>query len=94
MKEIVLKDEKWGENEYQILKAVIKENGDLVFEGVDMGESVRVRFGDFDFEYWYIINAEKIPTMLLYLLKEKFRNISECLKWLKNHNIPYKSMSF
>jgi len=94
MKEIVLRDEKWGENEHHILKAVIKENGDLVFEGVDMGDSIKERFGDFDFEYWHNIEAEHLDKLLLYLIKEKFDKISEVLKWLKNNNIPYTSRSF
>lgn len=94
MKEIVLKDEEWEENEHHILKAVIKDNGDLVFEGVDRGDTVKESFGDSDYEYWHTIQAEHVTDVLLYLLKEKSKNISEWLDWLKRKNIPYKSMSF
>jgi tRNA isopentenyl-2-thiomethyl-A-37 hydroxylase MiaE len=94
MREIVLRDEKWEKNEHHVLKAVIKENGDLVFEGVDMGDSVKERFDDFDFEYWHTIEAKNIDTLLLHLIKEKFGEISEVLKWLKRKNIPYTSLSF
>ncbi len=94
MKEIVLRDEKWGENEHHILKAVLKDNGELVFEGIDMGDSVKERFDDFDFEYWHTIEEKYIHDILLFLIKEKFNKISEVLKWLKSKNIPYTSQSF
>jgi hypothetical protein len=94
MKEILLRDEKWGKNEHHILKALVKQNGDLVFEGVDTGDSVKERFGDFDYEYWYTVNAKNVHDVLLHLLKEKFHTISACLNWLKSKEIPYKTVSY
>ena len=94
MKEIILRDEKWGENEHHFLKAIIKNNGDLVFEVIDSGDSVKERFGDFDFKYWYTIGAKFVYEILLTLLGEKFHHISHVLKWLKDKEIPYKTTSF
>jgi len=96
MKQIILRDEKWGKNEHHILKALINDNDDLVFEGIDMGDSVKERYGDFDFEYWYKIDEKDVSKLLLNLLKEKFNKIkiSEILKWLKQNKIPYTSTSF
>ncbi|MBD3189583.1 MAG: hypothetical protein GF308_03015 [Candidatus Heimdallarchaeota archaeon] len=94
MKCIILKEKRWGTNEYHLLEAAIKEAGDLVFEGVDSGDSVKERYGDFDFEYWYKVRADQVPKVLLFLLQEKFEKTSEIIDWLKEKDIPFESYSF
>lgn len=94
MKRVILKEERWGKNEYHLLEAVIKETGELVFEAVDSGDSVKERYDDFDFEYWHTVKADHVSKVLLYLLQEKFDNTSEIINWLKEKDIPFESYSF
>jgi hypothetical protein len=94
MKRITLADKKWGKNERQLLEAAFNEKGDLVFEGVNSGDSVKERYDDFDFEYWYTIKAKYIEKIVLQLLKDRFDNISDIMKWLEEKEIPFESISF
>ena len=94
MKKITIYDYTQGKNEHHTLTAEINEKGDLVLSGYDSGESVRKRFGDFDFEYWTTIRAENVPEVLLHLLKERFQTNGEFKEWLEKKNIPYEVMSF
>lgn len=76
------------------LEAKIKENGDLVLEGQDLGEWVKENFGDSDYEYSLTVKAEYKDTILLNLIKEKFANDSEFREWLKEKQIPNEFWSF
>lgn len=76
------------------LEAKIKENGDLVLEGQDIGEFVEEQFGDSDYEYSLSVKAEYKDTILLNLIKEKFANDSEFKAWLEEKGIPSEFWSF
>ncbi len=93
MKKVTLKDESW-ENEHHTLEACLKDTGDLVLEGYDLGDSVKKYYGDIDFEYWHTVKAENVSDVLLQLIKEKFKSAKEFLQWLEEKEIPYKSTSF
>ena len=76
------------------LSARIKENGDLVLEGQDLGEFVKERFGDSDYEYSLIVKAEYKDTILLNLIQERFADDSEFRGWLDEKQIPCEFWSF
>lgn len=76
------------------MDAIIRENGDLVLEGCDNGETVREFWGDFDYEYWITIKADYKDTVLLHLIKEKFDSETAFKKWLDEKNIPWDFMSY
>jgi len=94
MKRITLKDKKWGKNERSLLEACINDMGDLVLEGVDSGESVKEWHEDFDFEYLHTISVEHVHDVLLNLIKDRFDNAHDYLKWLEEKEIKCESVSF
>lgn len=49
---------------------VIRDNGDLVLEGQDLGAAPREIFGDSDYEYWLTIRSEDRNRVLEALLAE------------------------
>ncbi len=77
VKKITIYDNKTKKNEIHSLIAEIKENGDLILSGYDCGQSAKVVFGDFDHEYWLTVKAENILTILLYLIKDRFKTDTE-----------------
>ncbi len=93
MKSINIYDRRFGKNEHQILDIKITDEGDLVFEGADLGDSVVEYWGDFDYEYWLTVKAVHFPDVLLHLIKECFdkgifKNDSEFRDWLNEKGIP------
>lgn len=94
MKKITIYDYTQGENEHHTLTAEINEKGDLVLAGYDSGQSVKERFGDFDFEYWTIVKFKHVMEVLLQLLKERFQTNREFKEWLDNKKISYEVNSF
>lgn len=94
MKKITIYDYKTEENEKHSLIAEIKENGDLVLSGYDCGQSVKEYFGEFDNEYWLTVKAENISTILLYLIKDQFKNDIDFRKWLDEKDIQFNFSSF
>lgn len=93
MKKITLYDQKFGKKEHRVLEVKISDEGNLVFEGFDLGDFVKEYWGDSDYEYWLTIKAEHLPTVLLHLIKECFdnkifTNDSEFRDWLKKKGIP------
>lgn len=76
------------------LTAKIKENGDLVLEGYDLGKRARELFGDSDYEYWLTIPAQYKDTVLLWLIKERFETSSDFMTWLKDKGIPFEFLTW
>ena len=94
MKKISLKDKRWGDTEHYTLDAYINDQGDLVLEGYEAGDSVKEWHDDFDYEYWHTVNVEFVHDVLLNLIKDRFDNASDYLKWLEEKGIEYESVSF
>jgi hypothetical protein len=93
MKRINIYDRRFGRNEHQILDIEITGEGDLLFEGVDLGDSVVEYWGDFDYEYWLSVKGDQFPELILQLIKECFekgifKNDSEFRDWLDEKGIP------
>ena len=76
------------------LDAMINENGDLVLEGCDNGESVKQFWGDFDYEYWVTVKSDYKDTVLLHLIKDNFDSEIKFQKWLKEREIPCDFTSY
>ena len=94
MNKITIYDYKTKENEIHSLIAEIKENGDLVLSGYDCGQSVKEFFGDFDHEYWLTVKNEKISSVLLNLIKERFKTDTEFREWLDEKDIEFDFYSY
>ena len=90
---LTIYDRRFGRNEHQELTVEINEDGDLVFEGYDIGDTVKEYWGDSDYEYWLTIKADHLPSVLLHLIKEcfdqkMFTNDSQFREWLEKKGIP------
>lgn len=87
MREISARDKRY-------LDAMIDDEGNLVLEGYDIGESVKEFWGDSDYEYWLTVSKEWKDTVLLLLIKERFELSSDFQKWLEEKEIPSKFSSW
>jgi hypothetical protein len=99
MKRITIYDKHFGDKEHQILEIYFNEEGDLVFEGYDIGDIVEKYWGDSDYEYFLTIKKEHVPAVLLLLIKEcfdtkRFTNDSEFRTWLEEKGIPSEFWSW
>jgi hypothetical protein len=79
-----------AERDSRHLDAKIDDEGNLVLEGYDIGDSVEEFWGDFDYEYWLTVSQEYKDTVLLLLIQEKFENSSAFKTWLEEKDIPHK----
>ena len=50
----------------------IKENGDLLFSGQDIGDAPEEIFGDIDYEYWLTVPASEKDRLLLALIEKNY----------------------
>lgn len=102
-KKITLREER-SESDYRFLGASIKDNGDLVFEGQDIGSGVDGAFGYREYEWFWTVKAENIhllqkaigsSTSILKSLKNKFSNdnAAKLNEFMKNNNVPFESWS-
>ena len=91
--EIALREERTKED-FSTLVAKIEENGDLMLEGYDLGESPKKFWGDSDYEYWRTVEKKYKDTILLWLIKERFNSDSDFSDWLEEKGIPSKFMSW
>jgi hypothetical protein len=94
MNKIIIYDYKTKENERHSLIAEIKENGDLVLSGYDCGQSVKEFFGDFDHEYWLTVKVENLSSILLNLIKDRFKSVHELREWLEKKDIQFNFHSY
>ena len=71
----------------------IKENGDLDMGLFEFGELVEKFMGG-DHEVDVIVAKEDKDSVLLQLIQDKFKDVSEFKKWLKEHDIPFTESSW
>jgi hypothetical protein len=81
-------DDRPADKSHYELTAIVKETGDLVLEGYDIGPTVEKCKGDIDYEYWRTVKAEHVPLVLLHLIKDRFKDESEFRVWLEEKGIP------
>jgi len=97
-KEVVLRDER-TESDRRFLSARYKRQGDLIFEGQDLGKSVRAFWGCTEYEWTWTVKAHDIPKLMLALnakkvmtnIKRRFSgpNAARVEAFLKQNEIPY-----
>src|SRR5262245_42321944 len=77
-------------NNYR-LSASIRENGDLEIAGSDVGPFVKEWWhGTDEYEYFFTVPAKEKDAVLLYLLKERYRDKDfELTIWLRGHEIEF-----
>jgi hypothetical protein len=85
--EITLREDR-TEGDVSILTAYVKETGELVLEGYDIGKTAERYWGREEYEYWRIVAPENVPQVLLQLLKERFKTDTEFHDWLTERGIP------
>ena len=102
-KKIVLREERTT-GDCRFLGAEIKGNGDLVFEGQDVGSGVEGVFGFREYEWYWTVKELDIPKLknaigrdgdILELLKEQFsdENAAGLFEFMKENNVPFESWS-
>jgi hypothetical protein len=89
IREIVMSEVR-TEKDYSNLVAKIDDEGNLVLEGYDLGETPELFWGDSDYEYWLVVKGDYKDTILLWLIKERFENDSKFREWLNEKGIPSK----
>ncbi len=100
-KKTVLRDER-DRRGLRFLSAEIQHNGDLVFEGQDLGPVVEEFFGSSEYEWQWTIKAEDIPSFqkalgedghIIKLLETHFSDekAAGLLPFMQDHNIPFES---
>jgi hypothetical protein len=70
------------------LTASINPDGDLILDGYDSGKLVEEVWGSDNYEYTLSVKAEYKDTILLNLIKERFKHDSEFRSWLDEKQIP------
>ncbi|GAA5139285.1 hypothetical protein [Alloalcanivorax gelatiniphagus] len=87
-----------------VLGVTRQKNGDLVFEGQDLGQGVRDAFGCAEYQWRWTIKAPDVKTLeaalggkhdALELLRRHFSdaNASGLYGFLQEHGIPFESWS-
>ena len=100
-KKTVLRDER-DRRGLRFLTAELQHNGDLVFEGQDLGPVVEEFFGSSEYEWRWTIKAEHMPILqkslgdggdIINMLETRFSNEKSAgvLSFLEEHNIPFES---
>jgi len=76
----------------------IKENGDLLFSGQDIGDAPEEIFGDLDYEYWLTVPAAEKDKLFLALLEKHYAGnamvISELREFMQSKQISCEFYSY
>ena len=102
-KKVVLREER-RVGGYRFLGAEIKDNGDLVFEGQDLGSGVEGTFGSSEYEWYWTVKAPDISKLrnaiggkgnILKILEKRFgdEKAAGLYEFMQEHNIPFESWS-
>ncbi len=72
----------------------IKDTGEVLVSGQDIGKPVEEYWGDSDYEYWLYVDQEQKDLLLLSLIKKIFggssKAFSEFREFLIENKIPYQ----
>lgn len=95
---------------YILMKVYFNDKGQLIFEGLDCGETVKRAWGDFDYEYQYTIEpdqAERLSAVmgvdprdrqaLLGAIQQRFsfnEAYSKFGEFLRQNNIQFSAFSW
>jgi hypothetical protein len=100
---VVLREER-RKGDYRFLSAEIKANGDLVFEGQDLGAGVEGAYGASEYEWYWTVKSEDIPLFeraiggkgnILNRLLDRFSKdkAAELFQYMQDNEIPFESWS-
>ena len=82
----------------RFIYAEIKDNGDLVISGQDVGEEPQKCFDDGDYEFWVTVRAENKDRAMLALIETlfggKFNAVDEFRECLHTKEIPFEWMTW
>ena len=68
----------------------IKETGEVLMSGQDVGKAPEEYWGDSDYEYWLYVSQENKDLLLLSLIKKMFGGNSEAFSKFREFLIEYK----
>jgi hypothetical protein len=72
----------------------LKDDGEIVLEGQDMGRAVEAVWGDTDYEYWVRVAAPALPKLAFELLHEKFAGrldaVTAFRDWCRAHGVEHE----
>lgn len=105
---VILREQR-DQGDYRYLSAQLTTNGDLVFEGQDLGPSVHKAFGCSEYEWCWTIKAEDVFSLanaldldlhsntetILTKIKSRFgnENAGDVQEFLIKHNILFETWS-
>lgn len=100
---VVLRDVR-SANDYRFLSAEIKDDGDLLFQGQDIGEGVKAVFGYVEYEWAWTIKAKDVTLLIkamgkdgniLELLHQNFsdENAANLYQFMESNGVPFESWS-
>jgi hypothetical protein len=102
-KKAVLRNQN-DENDSRYLEAVLKDNGDIVIEGQDLGKGVEDAFGCSEYEWTWIIKSKNVHLLqsalggakdIIKTLKNEYSgdNASKLYKFLQDNKMPIEGYS-
>jgi hypothetical protein len=72
----------------------LKDDGEIVLEGQDMGPAVEAVWGDTDYEYWVRVARRSLPKLAFELLREKFVGrldaVTAFRDWCRAHGVEHE----
>jgi hypothetical protein len=72
----------------------LKDDGEIVLEGQDMGPAVETIWGDTDYEYWVRVAPLSLPKLAFELLREKFLGrldaVTAFRDWCRAHGVEHE----
>jgi len=68
----------------------IKDTGEVLMSGQDVGKAPEEYWGDSDYEYWLYVSQENKDLLLLSLIKKVFGGSSEAFSKFREFLIEYK----
>lgn len=89
---LILKD---GDRRYRSVE--INDKGDLVFEQTDIGQvtaMVAPNGGDSDYESWVTVPSDHTGTLLIQLVRDRFKSESAFRHWLDRNKVFYKFFTY
>ena len=82
----------------RFIDAEIKDNGDIVLSGQDVGEAPKKWFDDGDYEFWVTVRAKDKDRVTLALIEllfgGKFNAVDEFRECLNAKGIPFEWMTW
>jgi hypothetical protein len=78
---------------WHLLDAEIGDDGDLVLTGHEPDDLPKAAFGATEYASRRTIAAEWKDTLLLLLLRERFKSDAMFQQWLERNGIPYEYVS-